>query len=207
MQGKTVFELGAGAGLPSLISAINGAKQVVVTDYPDSELIENLQLNIEQCHLLSQPPNINAVGYLWGADVTSVTQFLPAAERHAGFDLLILADLLFNHSEHEKLVTSVQKTLKKAADAQALVFFTPYRPWLLEKDLAFFNWARSGGFTVEKILEKVLDKVMFKEDRGVRLPTRPDRLIEVLMIFQDELLRRTVFAYRLRWSEESLGDR
>lgn len=34
LQNKTVLELGAGAGLPSLICAINGAKQIVVTDYP-----------------------------------------------------------------------------------------------------------------------------------------------------------------------------
>lgn len=83
--------------------------------------------------------------------------------------MLILADLLFNHSEHAKLVLSVQQTLKKEPSAQALVFFTPYRPWLLQKDLAFFELAREGGFEVEKILEKVMDKVMFEEDPGVSL--------------------------------------
>jgi nicotinamide N-methyltransferase len=51
----------------------------------------------------------------------------------------------------------------------------------LEKDLAFFDLARQEGFVVEKILEKVMDKVMFEQDRG------------------DELLRRTVFGYELRW--------
>ncbi|KAK4506701.1 hypothetical protein PRZ48_000434 [Zasmidium cellare] len=187
IQDKTVLELGAGAGLPSLISAINGAKQVVVTDYPDAELIENLRLNIKDCPLLPQPANIHAEGYLWGADPSPLKAHLPHAEQDAGFDLLILADLLFNHSEHSKLLLSIQRTLKKEPGAQALVFFTPYRPWLLEKDLAFFDLARDGGFEVEKILEKVMDKVMFEEDRG------------------DELLRRTVFGYRLRWEESSLG--
>lgn len=47
------------------------------------------------------------------------------------------------------------------------MFFTPYRPWLLQNDLAFFDLARNDGFVVEKILEKVMDKVMFEEDRGV----------------------------------------
>jgi nicotinamide N-methyltransferase len=82
------------------------------------------------------------------------------------FDVLILADLLFNHSEHGKLVQSVTKSLKK--DGTALVFFTPYRPWLLEKDLAFFDLAKESGLVVEKVLEKVMDKVMFEEDPGVR---------------------------------------
>jgi EEF1A N-terminal glycine/lysine methyltransferase len=81
--------------------------------------------------------------------------------------VLILADLLFNHSEHAKLIKTVQMTLKKSADAKAYVFFTPYRPWLLEKDLAFFDLAREAGFVVEKTFEKVMDKVMFEEDPGV----------------------------------------
>lgn len=84
-----------------------------------------------------------------------------------GFDVLILADLLFNHSEHAKLIKTVELTLKKSPSSTAYVFFTPYRPWLLEKDLAFFDLAREAGFIVTKTLEKVMDKVMFEEDPGV----------------------------------------
>lgn len=116
-----------------------------------------------------------AQGYLWGAELT--------ASMSTNFELLILGDLLFNHSEHDKLVKSMQLTLRKGPDSRALVFFTPYRPWLLEKDLAFFDLAKEGGFDVEKVLEKVLPEVMFKEDRG------------------DEMLRRTVFGYELRWKQ------
>lgn len=82
---------------------------------------------------------------------------------------MILADLLFNHSEHQKLVQSIERTLKRSSSTYALVFFTPYRPWLLEKDLAFFNLAKSAGFTVEQILEKKMDAVMFENDPGVSL--------------------------------------
>ena len=60
--------------------------------------------------------------------------------------------------------------LKKAPESRAFVFFTPYRPWLLEKDLAFFDLAREAGFTVEKTFEKVMDKVMFEKDPGVSSP-------------------------------------
>jgi nicotinamide N-methyltransferase len=85
----------------------------------------------------------------------------------SGFDVLILADLLFNHSEHAKLIKTVQLTLKKSPASRAYVFFTPYRPWLLDKDLAFFGLARDAGFTVTKLFEKLMDKVMFEEDAGV----------------------------------------
>jgi nicotinamide N-methyltransferase len=60
VKGKTVLELGAGGGLPSLVCAINGASQVVVTDYPDAELIENLRYNITHCGLLPSTSNIVA---------------------------------------------------------------------------------------------------------------------------------------------------
>lgn len=55
-----MLELGAGAGLPSLVCALNGATQVVVTDYPDAELIENLRYNIDHCDLLPTPRRIAA---------------------------------------------------------------------------------------------------------------------------------------------------
>lgn len=103
-------------------------------------------------------------GYLWGAPVEEVTKHLLNAKH---FDVLILADLLFNHSEHGKLIKTVQMTLKKSPDARAYVFFTPYRPWLYEKDLAFFELAKESGFTVTKTFEKVMEKVMFEEDPGV----------------------------------------
>lgn len=69
--------------------------------------------------------------------------------------MLILADLLFNHSEHAKLINTVQLTLEKSSTSRAYVFFTPYRPWLYEKDMAFFDLARQAGFEVKKTFEKV----------------------------------------------------
>lgn len=100
-----------------------------------------------------------------------------------GFDTLILADLLFNHSQHAALVSTVQATLARTADAKALVFFTPYTPWKYDKDMAFFDLAREGGFVVSQVVKRVMDKVMFKDDRG------------------DELLRRTVFGYEMSWQD------
>ena len=187
-----MLELGAGAGLPSLISAHLAAKRVVVTDYPDAELIDNLSYNIEAC-APSLP--IAAKGYLWGADVSPLVE---EVKPDVAFDVLILADLLFNHSEHGKLVQTVTKSLKK--DGTALVFFTPYRPWLLQKDLAFFDLARENGFIVDKVLEKVMDKVMFEEDPGVRLVLLRSFRSSLTYDLQDELLRRTVFGYEMRWA-------
>jgi predicted nicotinamide N-methyase len=46
-RNKSVLELGAGAALPSIIASANGATKTVVTDYPDQELIDNIEYNIK----------------------------------------------------------------------------------------------------------------------------------------------------------------
>lgn len=161
-----------------------------MTDYPDVDLISNLELNITaNKHLLPHPEQLNifAEGYLWGASPEKLKAHLsPPSER---FDTLILADILFNHSQHSALLSTVQQALCRSPHAQALVFFTPYRPWLYDKDLAFFDVARAGGFVVDKLLEKVMDKAMFPDDPG------------------DEMLRRTVFGYALRWKDGGTEER
>jgi EEF1A N-terminal glycine/lysine methyltransferase len=59
VHGRCVLELGAGAGLPSLVCALKGAIRVVLTDYPDSDLIDNLRHNVANCGLLSVKTNIS----------------------------------------------------------------------------------------------------------------------------------------------------
>ncbi|KAK0659539.1 Protein N-methyltransferase nnt1 [Lasiodiplodia hormozganensis] len=196
IRSRTVLELGAGAGLPSLVCALPrcGAARAVCTDYPDADLVDNLRYNAAHANAAISSDVLRVEGYLWGADPAPLLAHLPEGEREKGFDVLILADLLFNHSEHGKLVQSVKRTMKRDKGAVAYVFFTPYRPWLLEKDLAFFDLAASEGLRVRKLGEDVMEKVMFEEDPG------------------DELLRRTVFSYELRWAdlvseEDGLGER
>ncbi|KAI4202667.1 MAG: hypothetical protein LQ346_001929 [Caloplaca aetnensis] len=183
VRGKSVLELGAGAGLPSIAAAIWGAKNVVVTDYPDEDLVDNMRINVDAAKAVLPRWSASVVvqGHVWGADMDALLVNLPS-DAH-GFDTLILADLLFNHSQHAALVSTVQATLARTADAKALVFFTPYTPWKYDKDMAFFDLAREGGFVVSQVVKRVMDKVMFKDDRG------------------DELLRRTVFGYEMSWQD------
>ena len=136
-----------------------------MSDYPDAELVENLRFNMENNRIAhAESSNVAVEGYLWGANTDNLVRHIGESGK---FDRLVLADLLFNHSEHAKLVQTIQQTLKRTPDATALVWFTPYRPWLLEKDLAFFDLARQGGFKVQKIYEKVMENVMFQNDPGV----------------------------------------
>jgi EEF1A N-terminal glycine/lysine methyltransferase len=167
--------LGAGAGVPGLVCALRGASVVVSTDFPDADLIDNLRWNMTHCSLLPNPQSMHVEGYVWGQYPGKLLKWVEEVETSAnghgqnrlGFDLVLLSDLVFNHSEHEKLIQSVQKTLKRVPDARALAFFTPHRVWLLKEDMNFFELAKKSGFEVKKVYEKAGDKVMFREDKGV----------------------------------------
>lgn len=160
-----------------------------MTDFPDADLVENLEQNIDSCPLLLEKElskNIAAEGYIWGADIQPLLKHL--SNPVGRFDTLILADLLFNHHCHGSLVSTILLTLAHTDGARALVFFTPYRPWLLDKDLAFFRLCEEKGLVVKKVLEEVMKTAMFEDDRG------------------DELLRRTVFGYEVRWPHALLEE-
>ena len=142
---------------------------MVITDYPDAPLIANLRTNIAAATLPTHggpPTHVRAEGYVWGNSP------VPAHD----CDLLILSDLLFNHSEHDKLVRTVLQALKPTT-GRALVFFSPHRPWLLSADLAFFGRCEQAGLRVERVIEHLCPRPMFEDDRG------------------DRDLRRTVYGY------------
>lgn len=194
VRGKTVLELGAASGLPSLVAGILGAKKVVMTDFPDVELIVNMQKNIDECDTTVEPKGqiagaIDAAGFVWGGDVEPLLARLPASssggkeEDEKKFDVLILADLLFRHNEHGMLVKTIKEALKKTRESVAYVFFTSYRPWKRHLDMKFFDIAREGGLEVVHVEERKLDKPLFENDPG------------------DLDVQKTVNGFEVRWPE------
>ena len=188
IRGKTVLELGAASGLPSLVAGILGATKVVMTDFPDPELIENMQKNIDECAKSHEPKDyitkrIKAMGFIWGgaseplldvlsnhqekaADLTATPLVDTKLSISRKFDVLILADLLFRHKEHGSLVKTIKETMSADPPGVAYVFFTSYRPWKQDKDMAFFDVARKAGLIVEQVYEKKLEKPLFDNDPG-----------------------------------------
>lgn len=171
VRGRTVLELGAASGLPCLVAAILGARKVVMTDYPDPDIVSVMQKNIDACDETVDPRGriataVDAVGFVWGADSEPLLARLDQEKGGERFDVLILADLLFRHSEHGALVKTIRETLRRAADSVAYVFFTSYRPWKKAADEKFFDIAREQGFLVEQVAERRLDKPLFDNDPG-----------------------------------------
>ena len=103
--------MGAAAALPSIISAICGARKVYSTDYPDPVLIENIRKNaLENIPQLVESGTFISKPFIWGHEET--IHELIDETRHEGFDVILIADVIFNHNQHENLLKSCKKLLK-----------------------------------------------------------------------------------------------
>ncbi|KAF4504716.1 hypothetical protein G6O67_008128 [Ophiocordyceps sinensis] len=234
VRGKAVLELGAAAGLPSLVAGILGARRVVMTDFPDPELVANMHKNIDECDGTVEPRGsiartVQAAGFVWGAepgpllarlrdgeqggeqgqdedededsgeqndddgggeqhkddddDDARVDRGRPRTGGASKFDVLVLADLLFRHSEHGALVKTIKETMRPCRASAAYVFFTSYRPWKQDLDMGFFDVARAAGLEVEQVAERKLERPLFAGDPG------------------DVEVQKTVRGFVVRWPE------
>ncbi|KAG9312659.1 putative methyltransferase-domain-containing protein [Chiua virens] len=178
VRDKFVLELGAGGGLPGIVAAQNSATKVVLTDYPDTALVENLAYNVKQNTCEEQENRVTTQGYLWGRSIDNLVASLPEnREPWRGFDLIILSDLIFNHSQHEALLNSCELCLTPRPGICndtvslpdpppcVLVFYTHHRPHLAHRDLEFFTMARQRGWNCEEVYTKKFPP-MFPNDPG-----------------------------------------
>ena len=93
VEGKSVLEFGAGAGIPSMAAKHVGAHFVCSTDYPAPAVLDNLRKNINlNCH---DDRNIVVHGYMWGKEVSH----LLAANEGQRFDVLLASECLWRHEQ------------------------------------------------------------------------------------------------------------
>lgn len=153
VEGKTILELGAGAGLPSMCACMMNAKNVVTTDYPDDSLVNNIKHNLQNFQ------NSHVTGYKWGCDPNPIIQ-LNEGEK---FDIVILSDVIFNVTVHKELAKSIYLFLKP--DGIALVLFTHHRTHNVVQEQNFFNVIKEFNLDWEEI-DTVKHPPMFKDDLG-----------------------------------------
>ena len=147
VRGKRTVELGAAASLPSLLCAINGAEISIATDYPEQILLdtikESARVNIP--NLFAPEGNIfQVMGFAWGD--AEVIEILAAK---GPFDVILLADVIFNHSQHINLLDSCRKLV--SSDGFILTTFSHHVTKWAHKDLVFFDVAKELGFHCEEL--------------------------------------------------------
>lgn len=68
-----------------------------------------------------------------------------------GFDVLIMADLLFNRSQHSQLLATCCECLGAQAGAEVWVSFSHHDPEKTEQDMKFFELARARGLATRHL--------------------------------------------------------
>lgn len=181
VEGKYVVELGAGAGLPSMVAALEGAALVCATDYPDEDLLAALERNAA---LNGVSRSVAVRGFKWGSDLGPLLA-LTAGGR--GYDLVLLCDVVFNHMCHRALLVSCRGLL--VGGGEVLVSFSHHRPSLADKDLDFLRMAREEfGFRVELCEEFSMDAMRYNDEDRVRqgdggVAGEPSRVVWMYRMF------------------------
>jgi predicted nicotinamide N-methyase len=107
IKDKTVLELGAGVGLPSLLMA-NEAKAIQISDY-NSEAVELLRKNI--AHLQLQ--NVQAMQLDWNTIPENITA-----------EVVILSDVNYDPTQFETLTKLIEKFIHQGC---TIILSTPQR--------------------------------------------------------------------------------
>lgn len=166
---KKIVEFGAASALPSLLCSLNGAAKVLCTDYPDADLLGNIRYNVDHLGYKAAKDIIEVEGFIWGNDSSEIANKLGGDGKA---DFLIMSDLVFNHSEHHKLMKSCKELIKPLKNKETprsggkcLVVWSPHRPKLLDDDLRFFSDAKElFDFDVEMVEMVHWDHPMFPEE-------------------------------------------
>ena len=109
VQNRHVLEVGAGAGLPSILSVLMDAAHVIATDYPEPSVIAELKRNMDD-NILSknQRRTVQVMGHSWG---TNDCGDLPAQFPSRRIDVILAADTLWLHDQHDNLFSTLKKCL------------------------------------------------------------------------------------------------
>ncbi|ELU37067.1 nicotinamide N-methyltransferase [Rhizoctonia solani AG-1 IA] len=177
---KAVLELGAGGALPSLVAALCGAHQVVITDYPDAPLLDNITRNID--HNIPSHIHPNVKGYVWGTNPEKLFQCLDrtnsagdslvdarTVEKNA-FDVIILSDLIFNHSQVGNAHTHSSTFQGTTTECYLLLYSRIQHSALLDTCESALRLARR--------LEEVAQDEM-KSAGGGKLSHEPERAMDI----------------------------
>lgn len=135
-----------GVGLAGIVSTLVGAEQVVLSDYPAPEIIENLQQNVKRNVPEELRPKTSVQGHLWG-DLTS-----PFSTANAGkFTRILAADCLWMSHEHRNLARSMLHFLSPEPEARVFVIAGFHTGRVIMAP--FFRIVEEEGLEVDEIFE------------------------------------------------------
>lgn len=176
VRNQKILELGAGTGLAGIISALSGA-EVVISDYPASEVLSNIDTNIKNNIKEESHTRCKVQGHEWGVlddDFSS---------NHKGtFTRLLVADCLWMPWQHENLAKSISHFLKNDGRAWVVAGFHTGR----EKMRGFYDakMLHGCGLEIENIWERDAEggERVWMADRGVEDVTARKRWLVIAVL-------------------------
>ena len=175
VQGKSVIEFGAGAGLPSLICHKLGATLVTSSDYPAQSVTRNLIRNATrnilcdytvgaqvsclltdneddraaQDNLQLSEKKFYVIEHIWGETASPLLDPLYGVSEK--YDVVIASECLWKSDTHEDFAHSINNVLKPGG--VCLMSFSHHIPGLESNDLAFFKIMERNNFFVINVHE------------------------------------------------------
>ncbi|KAE8233231.1 hypothetical protein CF326_g1740 [Tilletia indica] len=121
VHSKYVLELGCGTALPSFLSAYQGAEMVLATDYDEESVVRVLKENVGRAvrEVLKGGGKVRGVGYTWGHSPDDLFDYLPNGVD--SFDVVLLADTLWDPLSHSDLAKSLSTTLSRNPESRVIV--------------------------------------------------------------------------------------
>eukprot|EP00596_Hydrurales_sp_CCMP1899_P005765 CAMPEP_0119045834 /NCGR_PEP_ID=MMETSP1177-20130426/42807_1 /TAXON_ID=2985 /ORGANISM="Ochromonas sp, Strain CCMP1899" /LENGTH=218 /DNA_ID=CAMNT_0007018217 /DNA_START=237 /DNA_END=890 /DNA_ORIENTATION=+ len=151
IEGRSVIELGAGAGLCSIACRKIEASVVTVSDYPSPSVILNLRDNIRKNFGNDEGENSNffVVEHIWGSDVTSLLSPLNGKQ----YDVVVASECLWKADTHENFAISINNVLKPGGTVY--LSFSHHIPGNEAQDLNFFEIMKKFHIQVVDIKEVI----------------------------------------------------
>ncbi|KAF2686117.1 hypothetical protein K458DRAFT_441739 [Lentithecium fluviatile CBS 122367] len=116
VKGEKVLELGAGVGLGGIMSALAGAQEIAITDYPVPTILATISTNVSTNLPLALQYKTSIHPHQWGVFTT------PFATTHFHqYTRILAADCLWVPYEHGNLARSMLHFLSEAPGARVYV--------------------------------------------------------------------------------------
>ena len=152
------------------MSAFCGAVSVCITDYGragDRGLVEAIDRNIAD--LKDQEPSLPCVvngrlsghPYVWGEDCEKLLE----ANMGQAYDVVFMADCIFNRSVHHQLAQSMAMLMKP--EGVCYCSFSHHDPQKTNLDLRFFDICEDQGYGHKLIHKEQRQSFPFVEDDGL----------------------------------------
>jgi nicotinamide N-methyltransferase len=185
VKGEKVLELGAGTGLAGIVAALKGAKEVIISDYPASEVIANIKNNVKRNigsqELKGQIGEVGVEGHEWG-----VLNDRFSAGYKETFSRVLVADCLWMPWQHENLLRSIRWFLTIEGKAWIVAGFHTGR----EKMRGFYEKGLldAVGLEIERIWERNAEGAQrpWSIDRGIEDITERKRWLVIAILKRRE---------------------